>query len=251
MKTIALRASTLLAATLVLAALDTGCSGSAGSDPGSVGTSDTPAATASQGVHHDGETVFRGLYLSSGPVAAKVPELTDPQLGVQAQKLTKEQIATYLEGAAERMRAASPGERTAATYDSAAADLRSGKLTPEELMAARHDYHASSGDAIVARVRAADPTFFDRFEVEMQSGDHVRVQRAFEDGAKRFIDAASVIGALPGHVVPEMKCLIVLVAVYWVVVYYEEYAWDMAQPQQGALHRAEIVDLLTTRLAAE
>jgi SdpC family antimicrobial peptide len=250
MKLTITRGHEIVAATLAFTMFATGCGSPGGT--GSSGGSSSDPSTQTAPARTDGETIFRGLYLNMGPVAGRVPELNDPKSAVYAeQDLSKESIAKYLEGAAERMRVSPETAGTADSYATAAADLRTGKLSPEEMLAARRDYQTTSAEAIVGRVRAADPTFFDRFATEMQSGDHVRVGQAFEDGAKRFVDAASVVGALPGHVVPEAKCLFFLVAVVWAAVYVSEAFWDKTVHPLGDLHQAEVVDLLTTRLAAE
>jgi SdpC family antimicrobial peptide len=39
---------------------------------------------------------------------------------------------------------------------------------------------------LIAALRAQAPTFFDRFGTEMQSGDHIRILRAIDEGGDRL-----------------------------------------------------------------
>jgi SdpC family antimicrobial peptide len=97
----------------------------------------------------------------------------------------------------------------------------------------------------VARINAVDPTFLTRFGADFQSGDHLRIQRAIEEGGRLFLDAASVEGALPGHVVPEAKCIAVFVVA---ILVFFVFAVTGGETEDG-LHRAQIVDTIATRFA--
>lgn len=245
----------LSAVTTALAVGAIACSGGAG-DPNGGTASTQPSAgadVASATVRYDGETAFRGVYLGTGPVAQKLPELRDPGLAAEAQKLTKEQLATHLQGAAERMRVETKTQAAAQDVDHLAGKLRTGEVTPEQLLEARRDFTATFGDQIVSRIRAVDASFFARFGADLQSGDRLLIQRTLEDGAKLFLDAASVEGALSGRVSQERRCVAILVAVVWVAVLASEYFWTPQPGVAGAqsdLRQAELVDAIATRLAA-
>ena len=247
MKTQLLNATARVLAPVLISALTLGPLGCSGNASG--GGDGTPAngGVAGSGVtaRYDGETVFRGFFLGTGPVAEQLPELRDPALALSSRQLTKEQLATQLEGAAGRMRVEGKAGDAAGHIDRLVADLRAGSTTPEELLLARQNVETTSGDRIIARINAVDPTFLTRFAADFQSGDHVRIQRAIDEGGRLFLDAASVEGALPGHVVPEARCIAVFVVAILVFFVFAIHGGGTV----GELQRAQLVDTIATRFA--
>lgn len=249
MNRILMQASVKLVVPALISALTVGplgCSAGASDPAGGAPTTQTSGAHENASpAGYDGETTFRGVYLGTGAVAAKLPELRDPAFAAEGQNLTKEQLAKYLEGVAERMRVETNAQSTM-ELDQLAGKLRTGEVTPEQLLEARRDFGATFGDRIVERIRAVDATFFLRFGADLQSGDHLRIQRGLEEGAKLFTDASAVEGAMAGHVTQDRKCVLILVVL--VAVFF--WTPQIGTPDQKSdLHQAELVDMIARRLA--
>jgi SdpC family antimicrobial peptide len=80
-------------------------------------------------------------------------------------------------------------------------------------------------DGWVSIIRQRDASFFDRFATEIQSGDHLRVERALDEAAQRLLDAAPSAGIVrpagvyPGWVVVKIAIVALAIHQYVVVTY--------------------------------
>jgi SdpC family antimicrobial peptide len=63
---------------------------------------------------------------------------------------------------------------------------------------------AAAKQKIVDLVRTQDPTFFNRFGTEMQSGDHIRIQQAITEAGSRLKKEASAAALASPQVLPEV-----------------------------------------------
>lgn len=136
------------------------------------------------------------------------------------------------------------------------ANLPAQTLSSEQ-QAARNQVKAQ----LIADLRAADATFFTRFASDVQSGDHLRIERALEDSAglvKQVVSAQSapksdpistcvaVTLAVVGNVVA-----VVNVAVAGNLVYTVNWFWDnQSVAAGGQLAHDQVVDMIATRLYA-
>ncbi len=131
--------------------------------------------------YYDGITLFKGLLFRTGPVAAQIPELWK-LLGEQNVPTKKASINQATKAAHAF---ASLGKTEAATAMSkiAAENAQIPASSPTEVMP------DALVDNIVASIEAADPTFFDRFATEMQSGDVVRADASLLEAGSLAADA--------------------------------------------------------------
>jgi SdpC family antimicrobial peptide len=125
-------------------------------------------------------------------------------------------------------------------------------------------------ERVITRIHNEDPTFFQRFGREVQSGDHLRVQQALEQGAQRLITALDQEGLLPPKeaalglqlgqcivfVIALAVVLVVVVAVAVAVVLWL-WLWTPTPELWGVVDRPTeltrdmMVDWVTTRLSVE
>ncbi len=120
---------------------------------------------------------------------------------------------------------------------------------------------------LIAALRSQDSSFFDRFGTEMQSGDHIRILRAIDEGGDRLKKLAgdlaqdSVKSGLPIY---EARALY-----HQTVLFHESYAYVQwyaytvvaaflflviggVNGQTGSvLQRDQLVDLVSTRLGPQ
>jgi SdpC family antimicrobial peptide len=62
----------------------------------------------------------------------------------------------------------------------------------DQAMQAGSEEQAAAGrQEVIAALRAQDPSFFDRFGKEMQSGDHIRIQQAMNEAGDRLMKVAA------------------------------------------------------------
>ena len=126
---------------------------------------------------------------------------------------------------------------------------------------------------LIADMRGADPTFFDRFRADMTSGQHLRIARAMDESGVRFTAAVEartggvrptagdargtcVTLAVLGNVVAVVNLAGAWnVAVYANAVYNENVFWGAEQQRStassirdGGLRRDEMVQMIATRL---
>jgi SdpC family antimicrobial peptide len=176
-------------AAVVMSAILVSLGCSAPADPGT----STPAPARAP---RDGETVFRGIFFGEGDVGAQLPEMWGDDVAQQRAAITKspELLAQQLEQAIARMKASGWSDSVVARAQEALDMVRSGQslqdTTPVEMSTLR--------DLMVARMDERDPTFFSRFAADMQSGDHLRVERAMNDAQAAVRDVAETIGTSGG-----------------------------------------------------
>jgi hypothetical protein len=158
-----------------------------GSAPSSEASSDEAATRAAPA---SGVDVFKGVLLGSGPVAAKL-SIWSPEARAQAATLPASVQIAKLESAIPKMKAAGWSEGAIARAEKALQQLRQGGAMPQIDETTR----AEQEDFVVAQLAKTDPTFFQRFGVEMQSGDPVRVEAAFKE-ARTLLQAMAPNTAL-------------------------------------------------------
>lgn len=139
-------------------------------------------------------------------------------------------------------------------------------FTPEQ-----REAHALAKAQLVEGIRQADPMFFDRFGEALQSGDHLRIERAMDESEalvkqavqERMPSAATLdnrggtcitfaIAANIAAVVNAIGAWNVAVESNW--VYNENYFWDSGGESAWSgsqLGRDQVIDMIATRLAAE
>jgi SdpC family antimicrobial peptide len=120
----------------------------------------------------------------------------------------------------------------------------------EALKAGSEEQATAARQALIAALQAQDPTFFDRFGKEMQSGDRIRVKAAMTEAGNRLMKEAEK-SINPN---PESKYLWVFVAVAVAVVAVVVLALllspENGQPTSG-LQRDVMVDLVAKRLGPQ
>lgn len=80
-------------------------------------------------------------------------------------------------------------------------------------------------EKVVSQINLSDPTFMDRYGREMQSGEHLRIQKALEESSLKITNAMQVIGTMNekgeignNYAEPELACSAVAVCVAAVAV---------------------------------
>jgi len=219
-----------------------GCSGG----PSASGP-DESTAKATATAKHDGETLFRGVMFAQGPAAslAGVPanakiESGDPRLSIGNVLATLDDRVATLERAGN--------DAAARALADVRARIANGEVSEKDIRDAvrRVDASALGSDlasSVVARIRATDPSYFDRFAEALYSGDHVVVDRAVQDAAAKIIEAGGESPQAPGV----LAVVIVLVAFV---------AWALFVPhtmpsgvEDVGLRHDEAVDRLVKRLS--
>jgi hypothetical protein len=174
--------------------LSLGCGG-AESDPSSGQVGRTASAI------YGGETLLRGIFFGTGEIAEKLPEMWKAPEQTQQGVLTPEQTASRLEAAAKQLRA-SGYDGQASKLVTLADQVRSGTLSPSDVarlsdskysVANRASPEAiATHDRIVSAIKTMDPGFLNRFAVEIQSGDQVRVAAAIREGSRILMNASNL-----------------------------------------------------------
>ena len=127
---------------------------------------------------YTGEELVLGVFFMDGPVAELFPELLEE---IQARKGPQSEEE---ENEAQRLLAQAPSPSD---------------LSPEE-RAQLDEMEAR----ILARIRAEDPTFFDRFADDMQSGDHFLVDAALAEAAEHMkVAVAAELGVSPDELMQD------------------------------------------------
>jgi SdpC family antimicrobial peptide len=160
------RAVAALLSGVMLLTTTVGCGTGAG-----VGTTQE----AEQHQAYDGQTAFRGVFFGEGPAAERLPELWGEGAARgfrNASAVPAAELATQLEAGIKAMKAEGWSDAQLAGAQQALDTLRSGGTLPDQTADA-----AATREIIIARLAQRDPTFFQRFATEIQSGDHLRVQR--------------------------------------------------------------------------
>lgn len=139
----------------------------------------TPDGGSDSARSYTGEELLVGVFFMDGPVAELFPELLDE---IQARKGGPKNEEE--ENEAQRLLAQAPSPDD---------------LSPEER--AQLDQLEAN---VIARIRAEDPTFFDRFADDMQSGDHFLVDAALAEAADHMkIAVAAELGVSPDELMKD------------------------------------------------
>jgi hypothetical protein len=184
------RATAALSAAMASVLSLTACGSPDPSDPAST---DEAAVRASRAA---GVDVFRGVMFGSGSVGAKLSIWT-PEARAQASAVPPAVQITRLETAIAQMNAAGWSSDAVAQAQAALDMIRKGGALPS----ADAKMQAIQEDFIVKQIGTMDPTFFDRFGAEMQSGNPVRVDAAFKE-ANTLLHAIVSAPAPSVYVVP-------------------------------------------------
>ena len=141
----------------------------------------------------DGETLFRSIYFGVGPVAGQLPEMQARQQKLLAQPIDKAEAAQKFDRLASELEAKGSSARVADHFRRLATRLRSGK----DILPRGNDVEAAAVLAdqmtrYTARLKQADATFFSRFEAKIQSGDHLKVKEALNEGRQLLWQAMQV-----------------------------------------------------------
>jgi hypothetical protein len=133
----------------------------------------TPDGGSESARNFTGEELVQGVFFMDGPVAELFPELLEE---IQARKGGPK--SEEEENEAQRILAQAPSPDDLSPEDRAKLD---------EIQARIFD-----------RIRAEDPTFFDRFAEDMQSGDNFLVDAALAEAAEHMkIAVAAELGVSP------------------------------------------------------
>jgi SdpC family antimicrobial peptide len=76
-----------------------------------------------------------------------------------------------------------------------------GSLPPRKLTLGQREARERESEQLMADIRKADPTFFDRFGSDLQSGDHLRIEQALRESAvlvKQAIRKRNPAAPMPG-----------------------------------------------------
>jgi hypothetical protein len=171
--------SAALASVITLTACGTAPNG--GTSTESTDEAVTRAAPAS------GVDVFKGVIFGSGPVATKL-SMWSPEMRAQAAATPAPVKIAQLESALTQMRADGWSAEAIAHTEKTLNLLRQGVPLPQVDAATR----AQKEDYVVEQLAKTDPSFLQRFGVEMQSGNPVRVDAAFKE-------AQSLLKAMAPH----------------------------------------------------
>lgn len=231
-----------------------GCSGAApGSDDGQ-SASDTSSTTAT--TRYDGQALFRGIFFGSGEVGQKFPEVWGSvRQGPTDITMSQEQIETALSGQIDRL--TSTGNAQAVAQLSAIRDqVRSGTLGTQTTNSI--DFSSMASDAkigtLLDAISASDPTFFDTFAADIQSGDHVRIDAALDRSATKLLSlSGGVDNGGASKITGECAFIAVVVAIEAVAAIAIWVATKQAPKQQVAnaddLGHDQFVDAIAHRLA--
>lgn len=184
-------------------------------------------------VDYTGEQLFAGVLLQSGPAAALVADviaaLPAPTTTQDCNELLRRADVARNYGAAEAARA----QRLLGNCSS----LR--RKGPVDVQAV---------STLVAEIARTAPSYFASFKREVTSGDHVRVERALIDGAKRAVAAIDTLG--PRAPTERFVCVAAAIVIWaWAYFWVALFIPFVANPQGSDLQRAQLVQRLTERLA--
>ena len=217
----------VLSSTMFLTA--TGCSsGPTASDP-----------PLSKAPPYSGVDTFKGIFFREGPAAEAVAPLWTAKAQETPQS-TKQQIA-QLEHAIAQMKQEGWSEALISKAQAALDTLRAGG----QLQEASVDEVTVARDLLVARIAETDPTFFDRFGGDMQSGDHLRVEAAMAEASAQLRAALNTLGDAHSSYQLANKCIVIVIFILWFWVIPPIVRGDTS----GRLSHAETIDLLTRSLA--
>lgn len=125
--------------------------------------------------------------------------------------------------------------------------LRGGAVSPE---------FSALQDRILGRIRTGDPTFFQRFEAGLRSGNHIRVERTLSEGSRAITGDPEVQGmGKDPQLPPPFVILVVVVAVLAIILIVDDGGPAHSSPGMTAMHNLEplekdvFVDVIARRLA--
>jgi hypothetical protein len=229
------RSSAVLSAALASMFTLTACA-SAPDGQASTDEAVTRAAPAS------GVDVFKGVVFGTGPLAAKL-SMWSPETRAKVAAIPAPVQIAKLENALSTMRSQGWSAEAIAHTEQTLTMLRQGAPLPQADAARR----AKQEDFVIAHLAKTDPTFFQRFGVEMQSGNPVRVEAAFSEARDRLHAmsphaARGRAGEGDGDSGPVVVYVFIVLAVL---------VWLVQQPgDQGRLATDHLVAQLTDELHA-
>jgi SdpC family antimicrobial peptide len=156
---------------------------------------DSQGASLKLNKKYDGETLFRGIFFGTGPVAKAMPELwgTGGKLHPLLAERSKDPAAKVL----ARVQAGSTwlrkngGVSQADELDKVLKQLKDTQgHWPVTTATAAHK------DSLVSFIKQRDPTFFPRFATESQSGNAARLDATLLEGGKLVIDSLPKSGTI-------------------------------------------------------
>ena len=122
---------------------------------------------------YSGEELLLGVFFMDGPVAELFPELID-----EIRERNRDRLSDEERNEGERILSQVPDPSELSDEDRAKLDAIEAR--------------------ILARISAEDPTFFDRFAEDMQSGDHFLVDAALGEAAEHVkVAVAAELGVSP------------------------------------------------------
>jgi SdpC family antimicrobial peptide len=225
-----------------------------------------PTESASVQSRTDGLTIFKGLYFGDGAIADRFPEIwkNDAAAKLEAEvKTDPEKVASNIEAAAKRAKEKGWSDAIVNQALEVAAQVRRG----EGLPAAKQD-QAAMQSLLVARMAELDAGFFDRFADNVQSGDHVRVERTLQEAGtllKRalegLVDESSGTGfdgawyfgpqhvavTVYGVVAGAVAVVTAAVVLFWAVAILPDGTEEGGMSRLG---RAELIHIVSERLYA-
>jgi SdpC family antimicrobial peptide len=207
---------------------------------------DAPAPTELREGGYSGKELYLGIFLGQGDVAGKLPTLwgdCGPNAAVQAKlaKLDSSQLAAALaDGAARSHEQGDPAG--AAALEKLASEIPEGA-------GGEYPIEAADFEVLLSAIDKQDPTFFDRFAEDIQSGDHTRIDKALEEARDLSHLVWEEVGiGIPGE---DRMCVAILVAAVWAALWIYEWAWvdDDEFDPSNVMHEELLVDEIAQNLA--
>jgi SdpC family antimicrobial peptide len=146
----------------------------------------------------DGETVFRGIFFGTGPVAGMLPELWGTSFATHRSNMASVKLdsARLARRSEEEMKQIGVSEKAAARLTALIEQAATG--AGNEGAAPSTDWSSQLQTAFMDSIREAEPSFFSRFGADLQSGDVVRVDGAMREGARLLLEHLGGDSLRPG-----------------------------------------------------
>jgi SdpC family antimicrobial peptide len=220
------------------------------------------ASTTEVAPRFDGKTLFKGVFFNNGPVADRLPAHSARRNRRAEQSIDPQVTASWLETAAQDIRAKNGSVEMADRFAKLAVLYREGK---GELPDSQDQITGPQVDQYAQLIQKSDPTFFARFGEMVQSGDHLQVKRAIDEGRQIVWKASQAAlddtsGYLSGgggglkppsyNPVVHEAFLVTYIAVLFFIVLTQIDATPYAAPNSGntALEKDQLVEEIVANL---
>ena len=192
---------TLMTMGLIAGMLSPGCGPEMAGAPKKVASLQEPLTTATRLSPQD---LFRGLFFGRGPAAVRLPQIWSrgmPGAPKPEANLNNEDLARRLDEETAALGKAGLDAQAQGSLHGLSGSLSKDTLTPAELNKqvatdTASDAKTPIGDTqingLLSAIAKTDPTFFDRFSKEIQSGDPLSVAAAVAESGVKLINATAL-----------------------------------------------------------